>query len=174
MYNSGFNTNITNRPNRSNYIPFEGIVTKISNFNNDACSLLFEVQNATKGIVNFVITPDTYFVNQTKITVGMPITAFYDGNAPAILIYPPQYQAIVVSPNNQRTNIKVSRFDRNLISEDGTLKLNIGRNTDIVMENGQSYRGTLQNKNLIVLYGASTRSIPAQTTPDKIIVLCNQ
>lgn len=168
-YNSGFNRNVSARPK---FLSYQGIVTDINNFNEDGCSKLFQIQVQNKSIVNFVINPDTYFVNGTKVSVGMAITVFYDADAPTILIYPPQLNAIVVAVNQQIQNIKVDRFDRNLLSQDKTLKLNISRSTDIVLENGQSFEGTLGGRNLIVLYGATTKSIPAQTTPEKIIVMC--
>ena len=53
-----------------------------------------------------------------------------------------------------------------------TLKLNITPYTNIVLGNGQAFSGNPGNRNLIVLYGATTKSIPAQTTPYKIIVMC--
>ena len=52
------------------------------------------------------------------------------------------------------------------------LKLNISPNTLILLENGQAFTGKISNRNLIVVYGATTRSIPAQATPYKIIVMC--
>ena len=41
------------------------------------------------------------------------------------------------------------------------------------MEMFQPFHGKITtNRNLIVIYGATTKSIPAQTTPYKIIVMC--
>ncbi len=74
--------------------------------------------------------------------------------------------------NNQWENITVDYFNRSLVNSDNTLKLNISDSTDIVLENGQMYDGNLANRNLIVIYGNTTRSIPAQTTPKKVIVMC--
>ena len=83
----------------------------------------------------------------------------------------------IVSPDtyvirNPRENIYAGEFDDNLESLDGTLKLNIGRSTEIVTSNGQPYDCSLAAQTLIVYYGVTTRSIPAQTTPRKIIVIC--
>ena len=102
----------------------------------------------------------------------MSITVFYDADAPAVLIYPPRLQAIVVASNNLNKNVKVDYFDSNLLSQDKALQLNIGENTEMIMENGQSFTGNLGNHYLVVMYTTSTRSIPAQTTPEKVIVLC--
>lgn len=159
-----------NQQQRSQYLSFSGIVTNISDFNENGCSKLFEVQNSNQ-TVNFVVNLNTYFVNNEKIYVGMQIIGFYDANVPVILIYPPQYQAVVIgSTANQM--VKVDKFDENLVSQDNTLKLNLSPATEIILTNGQDYTGSLENKDLIVVYTTSTRSIPAQTTPEQIIVMC--
>ncbi|MFT9497260.1 hypothetical protein [Anaerosolibacter sp.] len=106
------------------------------------------------------------------VSVGDIVVGFYDANAPVPLIYPPQYRAIVMSRLVLGQNVKVDYFNEQLVSSDGTLKLNIAPFTQIILENNQAFTANLANRNLIVLYGPTTRSIPAQTTPYKIIVLC--
>jgi hypothetical protein len=69
-------------------------------------------------------------------------------------------------------NVKVDYFNSQLKSSDSRLKLNISPYTPIVLTNGQAFSKNPANRNLIVIYGPSTKSIPAQTTPYKIIVLC--
>ncbi|MDY7965746.1 hypothetical protein U0F29_32405, partial [Bacillus thuringiensis] len=59
-----------------------------------------------------------------------------------------------------------------LVSSDGRLKLNLSPNTQVILTNGQLFTGNLTNRNLIVLYSMATMSIPAQTTPYRIIILC--
>ena len=156
----------------SRYLGLQGIVTNISNLNDDGCTKLFEVRDQNGRITNFVITPCTYFINQANNAKGMSITVFYDADAPAVLIYPPRLQATVVASNNLNKNVKVDYFDANLLSQDKAMQLNISENTEIIMENGQSFTGNLGNHYLVVIYTTSTRSIPAQTTPEKVIVLC--
>ena len=63
-------------------------------------------------------------------------------------------------------------FDENLTSADQSLKLNIGPMTDVVMLNGQQYTCSPENTELLVYYTNTTFSIPAQTTPQKVVVLC--
>ena len=41
-----------------------------------------------------------------------------------------------------------------------------------VATNNQRFMGNPANNDLVVVYSSSTRSIPAQTTPSKIVVLC--
>jgi hypothetical protein len=91
---------------------------------------------------------------------------------PALLIYPPQYQALVMVKDSPYQNVKVDYFNNQLESSDGQLKLNISPYTRIVLTNGQSFSRRPANRDLIVIYGAVTQSIPAQTTPYRIIVLC--
>lgn len=154
-----------------------GTVTGIENFwtGNEAttgCFQIITVQGRDGNIVNFIISPDTYFVEQRIVSVGDMVTGFYDSDLPVPLIYPPQYKAFVMVYVLLSENVKVDFFDNQLISKDGMLKLNIGPYTSILLENGQPFIGNPANRNLIVIYGASTRSIPALTSPYKVIVMC--
>lgn len=157
---------------------FQGTVTMISDFNisstgeDRGCYSLMSVDNGLGASVNFVVAPSTYFVDQAIVTIGDRITGYYDGNAPVPLIFPPQYQALIISKDNPYQNVKVDYFNRQLESSDGQLKLNLSPYTQILLQNGQPFTQNPGNRNLIVLFGATTRSIPAQTTPTKIIVWC--
>jgi len=130
------------------------------------------VDDSFGNIVNFVIEPTTYFVDHAMVSVGDRVTGFYDANAPVPLIFPPQYRAIVMTKEHPYQNVNVDFFNSELISSDGSLQLNISSTTEIVLENGQSFNHNPINRYLIVIYGPTTRSIPAQTTPYRIIVMC--
>ncbi|GEN83776.1 hypothetical protein SLU01_20880 [Sporosarcina luteola] len=157
---------------------FSGRVIRIDDFpgrHNDpltGCYKLFTVQDRNGSVVNFVIEPETYFVDHALVKVGDRVTGYYDANAPAPLIYPPQYRTIVMAKDRSNQFVKVDFFNNQLISSDGSLKLNLSRDTEMVLENGQAFTLYPANRDLVVIYGATTRSIPAQTTPNKIIVLC--
>ena len=156
---------------------FSGVVTAISNFWAGAeapaeCYKLMSVQNMDGNMVNFVITPTTYFVDHVMVSIGDPIIGFYDVNAPAPLIYPPQYRALVIAKASGNQNVKVDFFNNQLVSSDGTLKLNISPLTQIIQENGQAFTGNPTNKNLVVIYATVKIGNPYQTVPYKIIVLC--
>ena len=158
---------------------FRGRVTNISDFivsqngESEGCYKIFSLEDGNGGIVNFVISPSTYFLDQVTVNVGDIVTGYYDVNAPVPLIYPPQYRAIIMIKDSPYFNVKVDFFDRQLVSSDGQLRLNISPNTQIVAQNSQTFTSNPANRNLIVLYGASTFSIPAQTTPYRIIVWCS-
>ncbi|MEK5040320.1 hypothetical protein [Sporosarcina sp. FSL K6-3457] len=156
---------------------FDGVVTMIDDFsigqsNEAGCYKLFSVDDRHGAMVNFVVAPTTYFVDHVMVGAGDRITGFYDANAPVPLIYPPQFRALVMAKDTTYQSVKVDHFNRRLESSDGTLRLNIAPHTRIILENGQAFTGNIANRNLIVVYGATTRSIPAQTTPTTIIVMC--
>lgn len=128
------------------------------------------VENEEGQEAYFVISNNTFIINEEELKVGSKITGFYDANKPMIMIYPPQYPVDVVAVNVEE-NIKVDIFDSELISSDKSLKLNISSETEIVTQDGAAYKGDLAEQKLVVLFGASTKSIPARTNPTKIIVL---
>lgn len=160
-----------------NFQSFHGIVTMISDFatglnGEEGCYTLMSVDYGNGALVNFVVSPSTYFVDQEMVGAGDWVTGYYDGNAPVPLIFPPQYQALVIVKNNPNQFVKVDFFNSQLVSSDGQLSLNISPYTPIILTNGQAFTKSPANRNLIVIYGPTTRSIPAQTTPYKIIVWC--
>ncbi|MBR9649294.1 hypothetical protein KM792_13840 [Clostridium tyrobutyricum] len=158
---------------------FYGIVIKIDDFlidetgKSDGCYKLISVQDSNRNVVNFVISPSTYFVDHEIIQIGDIIIGFYNANAAVPLIFPPRFRAIVIARDTPYRNVKVDYFNNELINTDNTLKLNISSNTQILLENGQLFTKSPNNRNLIVTYGPTTRSIPAQTNPYKIIVMCS-
>ncbi|MEK4027510.1 hypothetical protein MKZ02_02995 [Pseudobacillus sp. FSL P4-0506] len=161
-----------------NFKAYQGTITSISDLitgQNDigaGCYKLLSADNGSGSIVNFVASPATYFVDHAMVAVGDKVTGYYDANAPAPLIFPPQFQALVMAKFNPLQNVKVDYFNSQLESSDGQLKLNLSPFTQIVLTNGQAFSNNPANRNLIAIYGPSTKSIPAQTTPYKIIVLC--
>ena len=132
--------------NYTNLVPVIGTVLRIMS-ERDCCSHMMSLQTAN-GIVNFRINSETVVIDSRQLRVGMQIAAFYDSTLPVPLI------------------------DNNLVSTDGALQLNVARNTTITTLNGQNFNCNLGNRNLLVYYTVTTRSIPPQTTPRKIVVLC--
>lgn len=156
---------------------FTGTVASIDNFGSGAdpqsgCTKLYSLRGENGTQANFIAEPSTYFLDNTAIRTGDRVTGFFDANAPVPLIYPPRYRAVVIARDTPIRHVKVDRFDRRFVSSDGALRLNIGRNTRILLTNGQPFTGRLAGRDLVVVYTTTTRSIPAQTTPQQIIVLC--
>jgi len=137
-------------------------------------ALLVQLENEEGGQANFIVDEVTHMLTENELKAGAQVTGYFLNNQPMILIYPPRYHAmlmVVDVPEGQF--IKVGRFDDDLVSDDNSLKLNIGDNTKIELFCCEAAPADLKlgGLRLAVFYGASTRSIPAITTPDRIIVL---
>lgn len=159
------------------YMSFRGTVIAVEDFNTGefgaGCSKMISLRNDEGVLTNFILTPDTFVLDQSMLMVGDIVTGYYDANKPAILIYPPQFTALVMVKEMNNRSVKVSHFNRQLVSDDHQLQINIGPRTSIITTNGQAISDHIGNRDLVVVYGPSTKSIPAQTTPYQIIVLCN-
>lgn len=175
-----FNYIINNEDEVNNLIPayysFTGVVTERNNMWNNQGEVVEDMmyltlENEEGGIVNFVISPDTYFLDCGIIEIGSVITGYYRSDMPVPMIYPPRYQARVITFEKENRNIKVDHFNEFLVSQDNMLSLQVSNNTWVTLENGGRYCENIGDKDLVVLYGASTRSIPAITVPFVIIVL---
>lgn len=150
---------------------FTGTVKKITAMEGVEGSQFVSVENEAGAPANFIVSKQSYILNNAKITVGSKITGYYKANVPMIMIYPPQYHADVVIVDNKEQNVKVDLFDQDLLSSDQWLKLNISKDTEVVLQDGTAFAGELTGRKLVVMYDVTTKSIPAQTTPTKIIVL---
>lgn len=150
---------------------FTGKVKEIREFDDEQGTKSVLVENEDGQLANFIISDDTYILDNTKIEVGNILTGFYDKNLPMIMIYPSQYKAEIIVVEKEGLNVKLDMFNEDLISSDNSLKLNISDDTKILLQDGTVFKNDLKNRNLIVVYGVSTRSIPAQTSPSKVIVL---
>ena len=155
----------------TSFISVSGTIVRISPINNQCCNSMITL-NTENGIVNIISSSDTYVIDQVTLRIGMQITAFFDSMAPAPLIFPPQYQALIIGQIRGQEMIAVSFFNQNLVAEDNSLQLNLSNRTNIITKNGQPFTCSPRNRVLIVFYTTTTRSIPPQTTPSKIIVFC--
>lgn len=151
----------------------EGTITEIEKYNqNDDCTLIFTIASPSGEINRFVVTPTTYSLHNRTLKIGDYVTAWYDASRPVILIYPPQYEAVAIGINQSGFMLKGDFFNSQLISSDGMLQLIPSPETELIQTNGQIFPNNPANHNLIVIYGPSTKSIPAQTVPKQIIVFC--
>lgn len=163
---------------------FHGIVTAIDDYWTNAqgptgCFKLMAVRDRSGSPVNFVISPDTYFVDNAVIRVRDGITGFHDPNVPVPMIYPPQYRALVIAGDARGQTVTMDHFDARLISSDGMLRLNITRSTRVLLVNGQPFTGNPGNRNLVVVYRIAQPNIPRRilgvpllVTPMQVIVMC--
>lgn len=151
----------------------DGIIKTTTDVNNK------DDQNNT---VNLKITDDTLVYDNlgnkkalSDLTDGSKITVFTGSYEPTPLILPVQYTANVIIINGDKEgNVNADTY---LADEEGytnaanTLNIAAADDTKIVDKDEKEYKGDLDKNDLIVFYGASTKSIPAQTTPTKIVVL---
>lgn len=111
--------------------------------------------------------------NEVALQVGDQISLSIYANQPMILIYPPQYAppVVIVEKQGVEGSVKVAQFDENFLSDDGALKLNLQKDSIIVNAKGEKIAANdLKNYSAIVFYGPMTKSIPPQTSPEKIVV----
>lgn len=151
----------------------DGIIKTTTDVNNK------DDQNNT---VNLKITDDTLVYDNlgnkkalSDLTDGSKITVFTGSYEPTPLILPVQYTAnIIIINGDKEGNVNADTY---LADEEGytnaanTLNIAAADDTKIVDKNEKEYKGDLDKNDLIVFYGASTKSIPAQTTPTKVVVL---
>ena len=157
--------------NRSRFNSVSGTVKEIKKSETDEDALYVLLETGKDSEAYLIINKETCFINDEEIFIGSKVTGFYDADAMMIMIYPPQYAAIAVWVSNEEQNIKVDLFDKNLVSADNTLKLIMDKDTKIVTKDGKEFKDDLANRKLAVFYRSATKSIPAQTRPDKIVVL---
>ena len=165
------------------YNAIQGVVTSVTihcaagNPANNWITIAIEDANGQPATLQ--VTGATCYPFDASIGVGAAVTGYYLTSGPAPMIYPPQYNIAVLAagiPDDQ--TVKVDRFhlggdapEGMYLSEDGMLALNIDATTPIVDAQGKAFEGSLDGLKLAVIYDASTRSIPAQTTPVRVIVL---
>lgn len=154
-----------------NLVPVNGIILSITPFGDDCCEQQVSIRTSN-GINHFIVGPETYVINNVRLRPGMNVTALYDADQAVPLIYPPQYRAVLIGRRNPSENVYAGYFDENLMSADASLQLNIDNSTSVVTANGQTFQCSPGGHTLVVSYSSSTRSIPAQTTPRKIVVVC--
>lgn len=144
---------------------------------------LIEAIDSNDQEVSFVIGSDTLVVDSegkaAEIKDGMQFTTYTYWNEPTVLMLPPRYNpAVVVVENgigdkaNTAGAFKKDDSGR-FVNSENTLSITDGENTEIVDRKGNKFEGDLDGKDLLVFYKFSTRSIPAQTTPEKIIVIAD-
>ncbi len=156
------------------YLSFTGTITEVR-----ADAILVKEKADEENAMLFGIAGDILLLDQGTraavdadvLEVGQEVTAFYRADAPMALSYPAFMNPDVLIHHSSEDVgfVHVATFDDTLTSSDGQLKIVLGAGMTLVDRHGKPVT-SLANKNLVVFYTTSTRSIPAQTTPDTIIV----
>ena len=138
----------------------------------DEIGIVFTVDENT-----FIVdSKDGNFMTADTLKNDMSITAILAKKAPMTMSLPPATSpiGIVVGEENFTST---GYFDEQLTSEELMLQLNISEETKIVDMAGTKKVFTqddVKNEDCVVLYGITTRSIPAQTNPVFVMILPKQ
>lgn len=153
-----------------NYRSVTGIIQDIRR-GSDCCTQVITLR-VERQIVNVILSGSTRVIDDIRLRNGMRIAAFYDATLPVLAIFPPQYRAELITVLRREQSVMLNYFDETLTAADNSLRLNISPVTSILTQNGQRYPCPPGNAVLLVYYTMTTRSIPAQTTPQRVIVMC--
>lgn len=152
------------------YISFQGEVTEIADSKitvkeNETNSIMFHLNTIIIG------TKDGQVMDAKDIKAGDKVIAIYTSHTPMALSYPGQMTPMMIIVQNSENNVKLDKFNEELVSSDGSLKLVINENTKLEAYKTKQLitEKDLANKELLVIYGATTRSIPAQTLADGVV-----
>jgi len=162
------------------YTNFRGTVTMVND--NAPYTNTVRVEGEEEGqIYDFLITENSFFMSVdgvkpvADITVDDELSVYFIQPLVSTLIYPPQREAsvfVLLPTANEARSVFVGRFNEDLISDDNQLRLNISDETVIIRQNGEPGGDVaLTGRDLAVVYSISTRSIPAQTSPELIVIL---
>lgn len=111
--------------------------------------------------------------NEATIEEGMTFTSYTAFNKPTVMIYPPRYAPDVFIVHTQEGGqFEQTILDDAFLNKERMLRYHLSDETLIVNLQGASVaKETVPGQPVLTFYGPTTRSIPAQTTPNKIIVL---
>ncbi|MPM14249.1 hypothetical protein SDC9_60610 [bioreactor metagenome] len=147
----------------------------------DDGSARIEFNSTEKGDIIFNETVDgCVIIDRTTLTgfaslkCGDKVTVVMNNYAPMTMSYPGQTSGAVAFVVNNDKSIVVDKLDDELTGS--TVAITIGENTQIVDSRGTKQLITkdgVKGHECLVIYGAATKSIPAQTTPDLVVVLDN-
>lgn len=162
------------------YMNFPGEIKTINKTKDGASILIENKDNKENQLIGHINKDVKIYNNKTQelikvedLKAGQNIEMFYSSVTPVALSLPGQLTPEIIVVKESDVNAKVDLFNNDLVSSDNVLKLNIDKeNTKIVDTKGNKVdESQLKGSKLLVFFGATTRSIPAQTAPEKIIVL---
>ena len=142
--------------NYSSLIPITGTILNLSR-QDDCSSLVLLISSDEGGQVNFIVDNNTVVLGSTRLRVGMRVIAYYDGDLPVPLIYPPRYQAQLVAVLRPSEQGYLGFFDQSLVSQDQSLRLNLAPSTAIVPQNGQTF-GCAPSEHFLFVYFTTSSS----------------
>ncbi len=156
---------------------------KVSEVTDNKEYYTIHIENDDMGMV-INAKPGTFVIDQAKptetlalsdIKKDMTITAVIAKNSPMTLSIPPMTSGVVgFVINSDPGFVDLSVYDDELTNETNTLKLNVDDSTSIINANGAKMKYSaddLKGSECLVLYTVTTRSIPAQTAPQLVVIM---
>ncbi len=163
------------------YIRFEGVVEEIDETEDSYRILVKKDTDEGLDALYAYITEDMLLLSEKNmdaaakedIEVGMDISVIYHKTTVMALSYPPLLGPdVVVLHDGAEHSTYVEYFDDELLSADGSLRLNLADETEIVDFNGNALaKEDVYGRDLVIFYSIVMTSHPGQTTPHKIIVM---
>lgn len=169
---------VVEEENKSTYSKFTGKVTEVRD--NTLGTTFIRLEEGEQ-VYDFRVGENTILVTSegvkpiSDIKEGDELTVYYIMPLVNILIFPPQMEASVFVKEpaaDSPLTIYVGRFDENLVSDDNYVKINEGgEKTKIYNSKGELVTEDIKGKDLAIVFGPMTMSIPGQTTPEIIVIL---
>ncbi|WP_341302620.1 stalk domain-containing protein [Lysinibacillus sp. FSL H8-0500] len=110
---------------------------------------------------------------EVKLQKGDKVSAYSYAKKPMLAIYPPQYNPeVMIVETEEMGTVEVDFFNNELVDTENYVKLTIGPDTKLQSTSGKAVKAEdLAGQHLVAFYTVATMSIPAQTSPSKVIVL---
>ncbi|MBE6012747.1 MAG: copper amine oxidase N-terminal domain-containing protein [Lachnospiraceae bacterium] len=174
---------VTPEEPQSRYVENRGTIREITDEEGNRQVVLSKSGTEAEELILFNISDETlvYDISTQEVTEfsklnkDSEIIVFSRSDAPVGTSLPPlmsSYAIFAVGPEETAKSVAVDFFDEKGLSAGNTLKLNVSQATKIFDLEGNTLTAEdIKNKNLIVFYDATTKSLPPQTSPSKIIVL---
>ena len=163
------------------YIRFEGKVEEIEETDDYYRILVRKDTDEGLDVLWAYIHEDMLLLSEKNMTdavkedieVGMEVSVIYHKTTVMALSYPPLLGPdVVLLHDGAEHSTYVEYFDEDLLSADGSLRLNISDETEIVdFEGNVLTKEDIFERDLVIFYSIVLESYPAQTTPHKVIVM---
>jgi hypothetical protein len=113
---------------------------------------------------------------EVELSEGMEITAYIDASKSMIMIYPPRYSPEVVIVQTEKPGIvELQRFNAQLLNKEENLVIKVVDETIIEDLSGNTLtKDGMIEKEVLIFFDYVLESYPAQTGPQKILVLENE
>ena len=158
-----------------------GKIVSVEKSGTDGVSVV-EIENKNGGL-RFAVDANSLILDRkdgsyktvADLTEGMEVAVVYSANSPMGMSLPPYLGSVTaVVANADADNMMVGHFGDDLTDETNKLQLNISDETRILNMEGAKIKlsaADVKNRDALVFYYVTTRSIPAQTTPSLVLLL---